>query len=106
MPKVFITNDSGQNYQAAEQFGDLVRLTRGPVDIFHPNLVQRIITSKLEEGFDNLRDFVLIAGAALPCALLFAELALRGKPTSDAVLIKCLMFDVKTQKYILRTVAL
>lgn len=108
MPRVFITNDSGQDYSAAEQYGDLIKLTKGPCNIFHPEDVKTQIESKLYENkFNNKVDFVLLAGAALPCALLFAHVAVRGYTNDDGeVKVQCLMFDVKRQEYVQRTVTL
>lgn len=107
MSKVYITNDTGQDFRRAEQFGDLVRLSKGPVDIWRPDDLKKTIHAKLA-GFDAKEDFVLVCGATIVSAFVGAWLALRADGKEDGkggVLIKFLLFDSKTHDYFVRTVA-
>lgn len=98
--KVYITNDSGLDFSKAEKFGQLVKLTNGPVDVFRPHMIQREVESNIKQ-FDRSLDYLLVAGAALPVGFAFAWLCVEEGGT-----VKLLIFDAKKADYMVRTIEL
>lgn len=108
-PRVFITNDPGSlDFRAAEQFGEVHRLTKGSVDPFRPHIAQQGIESQLNQLYDSSKDYILPAGAALSVGFAFSWLAMHGgdEDVQDAAPVKLLLFDSKKREYMVRVVDL
>lgn len=115
MPKVFICNDTGLDFTAAARFGELVRVTRGPLNMFRPHLIQREVEEVLN-SFDFANDYLLPAGGALAVGFAMAWCALHGEAPErgvidqllgdGAVTVKLLLYDSKTREYVARSVDL
>lgn len=103
--KVYITNDTGLDFEKAKRFGLLCACTHGSVDVFHPERVQEQIQDALET-FDAAKDYLLLAGTALPAAFAMAYLSLHADDgrNEDKVKIQLLMFDSRKRDYFVRTV--
>lgn len=94
--KVFITNDAGLDFRAAEQFGQLVRCTTGKLNVYSPDRVaaemQRAL-SVFREG-----DYLLPVGGAL--SMIFAGMYL----PDHLKRVQLLVYDAKLAVYIVRTI--
>ncbi len=103
--RVFITNDTGLDFDKAKQFGTLVPIVVGSVDVFHPERVKKTVEKALQD-FDARKDFLLVCGASLTAAFALAFIALNADDgrKEDNVLVKFLMFDSKRADYFVRTV--
>ena len=106
-PRVYITNDTGLSFEKAEAYGELVRVTKGSVDMFRPHEVQNTINKMLSD-FDASIDFLLPSGATIATGFAMAYLALHADDGKDrdAATLKLLLFDSKSRDYLLRTVEL
>jgi len=73
--RVFIVNDSGHDFSAAERYGDLVTMSEGPLDKFNLTAMRRVFDQFLQAS--NPGDFILHSGPgvmnALACSI-FASL--------------------------------
>jgi hypothetical protein len=63
MTKVFITNDSGHDYSAAKQFGELIPLSAGTVNKFHITKMLRQFEPLLRDSSPH--DFILQSGPSI-----------------------------------------
>ena len=103
-PKVYIVNDTGQDYTKACAFGELSVVVLGKVNPFQPQTVQQRIAEQLA-AFDPEVDYLLPSGSALANGLAFAHVA--GWLTTDEKnRVKLLMYDSKTDQYHARSVEL
>lgn len=103
LPRVYVTNSTGQDFSKASEFGDIVYLTEGKLDMFRPHTVQKDIERKLEK-FEFDLDYVLPAGNSLSSVFAFAYLAREGGEDDEPLNVKLLLFDAKKRDYICRTV--
>lgn len=71
MPKVFVANNAGHNYSKAEEFGELIYLTQGAVNIHKEvdRLTEKL--TNLIKVADKESDFLLLSGNNLLCILAF-----------------------------------
>lgn len=95
MAKVFVINDSGQDFKKAKRFGELVVVTSGRVPIFNGLTTCEEISKGLKD-FDISEDYLLIVGPPMLTAFSVLEVAHKGP------FIKVLMFDAKQQNYTVR----
>jgi glyoxylate carboligase len=102
--RVYITNDTGLDFTKAEAYGELCRLTYGPIDIFRPEATKREIELKLS-AFRNAEDYLLVSGSSLAAAFAAAFLATCGDSDEEAV-VRFLLFDSKRREYFVRTIQL
>ena len=105
LPRVFITNDTGLDYSAAESYGQLVPVTRGSVDVFHPDRCQDEVSAALVT-FNPARDLLLVSGAALAAVFATWFLSITFTTEEAPALIKLLLFYSKRRTYFVRTVEL
>lgn len=106
MPKVYVVNDTGQDYSKAAEFGELVFLTRGKIDPFRPHAVQEEIARTIA-SFNAKEDYLLPCGAVLANGFAFSWLAAWfASDEEEEVKVNLLLFDAKKLDYIARTVAL
>lgn len=80
-PKVFVTQEQEKlNYAPAEQFGDVVFLTRNEFSVMKASLRNEAlideIASKLK-SFDPSVDFITVSGSPVVAATVFLVLGLR-----------------------------
>ena len=100
MARVFITNDTGLDFTKAERYGELVRLTSGSVDRFHPDRVEEDIRAALTAfGRD---DFLLLTGDTLVNFLV--ALVLCDVTLGDTV--RLLLYDPRKRDYFVRTIGM
>jgi hypothetical protein len=94
MSKVYIANDPGTlDFSGAKQFGELVFITKGTVDIFNPDRLMRDIHIKLKDW--DAEDYLLLSGSIVISFL--TALMLQTKN------VRLLIFDSKSRKYVCRT---
>jgi len=97
MPRVFVGNWSGHDLSEAEPFGDLIYLTEGNQDIFQPaRLAYNILRNGLDD-FNEKEDYYLPSGSMVINFVVGALLV-----SKEINHIKLLIFNAKTQKYILK----
>lgn len=78
MAKVFITNDSGHDYSAAQQFGELITLSTGTVNKFHVTKMLRQFEPLLRDSSPD--DYILQSGpAVMNCIACAYFAALHGR---------------------------
>jgi hypothetical protein len=94
MAKVYIVNDANYDYSKAEQYGELVYVTRGKLPIFKISTV-RVMLEKGLESFTK-DDYLLISGPAIVSVM--AAIVLFNKFDT----VKFLAFDAKQQDYVVR----
>lgn len=107
--RVFITHDSGLDFTRAAKYGELIKMTTGPVDVFRPHMIQKEVETQLElHKFNAATDFLLVAGSALPVGFAFSWLTLAADDGQhqDKVNVKLLIFDAKKTDYMVRTIQL
>lgn len=94
MAKVYIVNDANYDYSKAEQYGELVCVTRGKLPIFKTSTVRVM----LEKGLASFTkdDYLLISGPAIVNVM--AAIVLFNKFDT----VKFLAFDAKQQNYVVR----
>ena len=94
MAKVYIVNDANYDYSKAEQYGELVCVTRGKLPIFKTSTVRVM----LEKGLASFTkdDYLLISGPAIVNVM--AAIVLFNKFDT----VKILAFDAKQQNYVVR----
>lgn len=94
MPKVLIPNRSGHDFSPAEDYGELVYLTNGPLNRYATNKMFRFIQPQIEDS--SPEDYVLITGLSILSSLVASMfVAKHGK-------LNLLLFDGKTHSYIER----
>lgn len=62
---VFIPNVTWHNYTDAKRFGQLIQLTKGPIDQIDLDDIQDKITSKMVDFGLNAHDWILVSGAPI-----------------------------------------
>ena len=94
MAKVYVVNNANHDYSKAEQYGELVYITKGRVPIFKTSTVRAM----LEEGLVDFTedDYLLLAGPAILSVM--ASVVLFNKFET----VKFLVFDAKQQDYVVR----
>lgn len=95
MAKVFIVNDMHHNFEPAKKHGELVYVTEGKVPIFKTDTARHMLEEGLT-GYDIERDFLLLSGPSILCILAASIVA------SKESKIKILVFDAKSQDYVVR----
>lgn len=71
MSKVFIVNKSAHDFSAAEQYGEVVFLSEGPMNRYSTNNMHRLFTSVMEESeeSDHIVPCSLNVMNSIACAL-------------------------------------
>lgn len=98
MPRVFITNDAGLNFTAAERYGELVRCSSGKLNVFNPERVASEVATALSSFTDQ--DYLLLAGGSM--SMLFAGMYL----PDNIQRLRLLVWDAKGQDYFVRTITI
>ena len=63
MSRVFVLNYSGHNVTSAEDFGELIYLTEGDINIWDTDRVNYLISKRLQNyNYDPKEDFVALSG--------------------------------------------
>lgn len=94
--KVFVSNKSFHNFSDAERFGELVYLTDGQVNRFEVNQLSRQIHEALADAQEH--DWLLVTSLSVINSIASAFLARRFSQ------LNMLIYDIKTRKYVSRTV--
>ena len=94
MAKVYIVNNANHDYSKAEQYGELVYVTRGKLPIFKTSTVRVMLEKGLAEFTKD--DYLLISGPAIVSVM--AATVLYNKFDT----VKFLVFDAKQQDYVVR----
>ena len=94
MAKVYIVNSANHDYSKAEQYGELVYVTRGKLPIFKTNTVRAMLEKGLVKFTKD--DYLLISGPAIVSVM--AATILYNKFDT----VKFLVFDAKQQDYVVR----
>lgn len=71
--KVFITNDGGQDFSAAEEFGELIYCTDGNVDKFNISQMFRGLSETLNDS--EAHDYLLLTSLTSLCSVASAIMA-------------------------------
>lgn len=90
---VYIVNNKGQNFEAAEKYGELKNITSGTQPIFNTAELKKRIKRGLAD-FDPEKDYILCVGPSWLLMIVASYLA--NKP------VKYLVFDAINQSYILQ----
>ena len=94
MTKVYIVNSANHDYSKAEQYGELVYVTRGKLPIFKTSTVRAMLEKGLVKFTKD--DYLLISGPAIVSVM--AATILYNKFDT----VKFLVFDAKQQDYVVR----
>jgi len=101
MPKVFILSKTDRyDYSNAEKFGELVYLLEDSISPFNVNEHIYIVSSMLQNNFDNEKDYICMTGNTL--SLCWLSIAMSNLFTK----INLLLFDSKTETYVERKLEL
>ena len=94
MAKVYVVNNTNHDYSKAEQYGELVYITKGKLPIFKTNTVRAMLEKGLVKFTKD--DYLLISGPAIVSVM--AAIILFNKFDT----VKFLVFDAKQQDYVVR----
>ena len=94
MAKVYVVNNANHDYSKAEQYGELVYVTRGKIPIFKTSTVRAMLEKGLVKFTKD--DYLLISGPAI--VNIMAATILFNKFDT----VKFLVFDAKQQDYVVR----
>ncbi len=94
MAKVYVVNNTNYDYSKAEQYGELVYVTKGKLPIFKTNTVRAMLEKGLVKFTKD--DYLLISGPAI--VNIMAATILYNKFDT----VKFLIFDAKQQDYVVR----
>lgn len=62
-PTVYIVNRSTHDYSRAEEYGDLLFLSEGPMDRYEPNAMVRQFTERLRDSSPN--DYLVMCALSM-----------------------------------------
>ena len=94
MAKVYVVNNANHDYFKAEQYGELMYVTRGKLPIFKTSTVKAMLEKGLVKFSKD--DYLLISGPAIVNVM--AATILYNKFDT----VKFLVFDAKQQDYVVR----
>ena len=94
MAKVYVVNNANHDYSKAEQYGELMYVTRGKLPIFKTSTVRAMLEKGLVKFTKD--DYLLISGPAI--VSIMAATILYNKFD----IVKFLVFDAKQQDYVVR----
>ena len=94
MAKVYVVNNANHDYSKAEQYGELMYVTRGKLPIFKTSTVRAMLEKGLVKFAKD--DYLLISGPAI--VNIMAATLLYNKFDT----VKFLIFDAKQQDYVVR----
>ncbi len=94
MAKVYVVNNTNHDYSKAEQYGELVYITKGKLPIFKTNTVRAMLEKGLVKFTKD--DYLLISGPAI-VSVIAATILYNNFDT-----VKFLVFDAKQQDYVVR----
>ena len=94
MAKVYVVNNTNHDYSKAEQYGELVYVTKGKLPIFKTNTVRAMLEKGLVKFSKD--DYLLISGPAI--VNIMAATILYSKFDT----VRFLIFDAKQQNYVVR----
>jgi hypothetical protein len=94
MAKVYVVNNANYDYSKAEQYGELMYVTRGKLPIFKTNTVRALLEKGLVKFSKD--DYLLISGPAIVSVMAATILYSRFDT------VKFLIFDAKQQNYVVR----
>jgi len=98
MSKVYVVNSSGHDLSGAEEFGELIPLTQGRINIYSTDRLLLELREKLkhyEEG-----DYLLL------CGYILLNLLAGGIILEKTGKLNLLLYDFRTKKYLRREVIL
>lgn len=94
MAKVYVVNNVHHDFSKAEQYGELVYVTKGQLPIFKTSTVRAMLEKGLVKFTKD--DYLLISGPAI-VNIMAATLLFNKFDT-----VKFLVFDAKQQNYVVR----
>jgi len=94
MAKVYVVNNANYDYSKAEQYGELVYVTKGKLPIFRTSTVRAMLEKGLVKFTKD--DYLLISGPAI-VSVMAATILYNNFDT-----VKFLVFDAKQQDYVVR----
>ena len=94
MAKVYVVNNANHDYSKAEQYGELMYVTRGKLPIFKTSTVRAMLEKGLVKFTKD--NYLLISGPAI--VNIIAATILYNKFDT----VKFLVFDAKQQDYVVR----
>ena len=98
--QVFIVNHINKNMKDANQYGALIPLTEGSVNVFNTERMVFELDQKLTDyKFNHEEDYILLSGSTVLNFIV-------GFLLSKYKQIKLLIWDAKNQRYVLREVRL
>lgn len=106
MPKVFIISHSGHDYSPAEQHGELVFISRGPIGKFNTGTMYRAAKRALANSTPE--DFILLSGPGILSSIVCALFASKhGKlnillycGTDNRYIVRRIAFDEDRKKHV------
>ena len=95
MSKVWVVNYSGHKIHKAKQYGEIVILTRGKVNVFQGDRLMYELVEQMKDIIEE--DYILISGTPiLNVFVLTIALTLIGK-------VNYLLYDARDNEYYIRT---
>ena len=73
MPRVYVTNQSGHDFSAAEKFGELVYLSKGKINPFQVTKMYKEFVVHLDSSASE--DYILITGLSVMNSIAVACMA-------------------------------
>ena len=96
MPKVYVVSNSGHDYSAAKQHGEVVFLFAGKVNVFAIGKLVQTVEEKLAEA--KVEDYLVLSGNSVAgCLAFYSQLERLGR-------VQLLIFSFRDQRYEARTV--
>jgi len=100
-PKVFTPNYAGQPLHNAADFGTVVPITEGNINLFDINRLEYIFETFLEDhGFDPKTDYIILAGHVILSFVLSKVITEKYSEQYDY--INLLLFQSAKKEYMLR----
>lgn len=97
MAKVYILNKAGHDYSNANQYGELIAVVSGNMNVFRPDRSLYAIKEKLE-NFDPDNDFLLLSGNTFGNAL--AVMFIMNHLKDKVKRVNLLVYDAKNVEYL------
>lgn len=94
MPKVYVPNNSGHDFSKAEDFGELVFITKGTIERFKINNMYRAVVDALEDSTPE--DYIMVTGLTQINVVLTSVFSWKHSR------LNLLIYDSKEERYILR----
>jgi len=101
--KVYILNKAGHDYSGAQQWGELVAVVSGNMNVFRPDRSLFTIKEKLEK-FDPEKDYLLLSGNTFGNVL--SVMYIMHLLKDNIKRVNLLIYDAKNVEYLLHVLDL